>query len=1239
MPISFNNNSTGPGTLSYMWDFGDGYTSTSANPTHTFASNGPVVVKLITFSNSGCQDTLAVQMEIGSIQTTFTSPLDACINSPVTFTNTSTPAPSGTIWNLGDGNTGNTTNFTHSYTAPGTYAVKLYNTYLSCVDSSTKFIIIHGAPVTQFSTPDTFRCVPPHTVQFTDNSTGGATSWSWDFGDGHTSNLQNPSHTYNAYGQYTVKLTTSTGFGCTSSTTKTNYIKVERTQISLDGFPQRGCLPYTISPVAVVTSGDVITSYHWDFGDGSTSTAINPTYTYTTQGTYTIRLVVTTATGCSDTLIIPQAVKVGTKPSADFLAAPRIVCASAPVSFTDLTNVADEWKWFFGNGDSSLIQNPVIAYGAVGFFTIKLIATNNGCSDTAIKVRYIQTFPPVANFFRYADCSNRRRFTFEDLSTEPLTWRWNFGDGSPIDTTQNPAHIFPGFGTYMVTLTVTNGGCSDSRTYPVQTIDENPDFVASETNACRIANINFQVNNINPANLLAYTWTFDGSGHSDTTINTSFLHTYNTSGLYSVTLITLDQNRCRDTVIKNNYIRINGPVADFTANNVAGCKGLVTTFTDHSTTDGISSLVRWRFDFGDGIIQDFAAPPFQHTYNTAGVFSVKMIITDAGGCSDSITLHDIIHATDPIPDFVSADTLSCPGATVKFENMSAPEGLTYRWTFGDGGFSTNPVPTHSYLATGNYAVKLWAQDIYGCADSITKTDYIRVKKPVASFTVNDSLSSCSPFAVTFTNTSTFYTSSAWSFGAGQGNTTLENPTHYYSTPGSYQAKLVVTSPGGCTDSAFHAIRVSDTIGTRLNYLSIGGCKPHSLSLDLHTSGQMANYIWDYGDGHIESTQSPNVTHIYQSYGNFLPKVIMEDPSGCIIPLQGLDTVYVTGAAAKFGVNNKLLCDAGTIQFTDSTSFNDPVVKYHWNFGDGHESLQQHPAHQYSAPGIYTVSLTVETQIGCLDTLVRPALIKVVKSPVTAIAGDTTVCIGGSMLHRGVFTIADTSIVRWQWNFPNGNSAAIQNPSKQTYSKVGHFTLTSIAINSSGCKDTTLQTIHVNPLPVITMPSQVTVQTGFPITIPATYSPNAATWQWSPGADLSCDRCPRPVATPKFSTNYQVRVVDSNGCANMSAILLTTTCKNSNVFIPNTFSPNHNGSNDILYPRGKGISRIKSLRIFNRWGQVVFERRDFAANDASYGWDGTFNGKQPFGDVYIYQLEYFCDSGELLQLNGNITIIL
>jgi len=1261
--VNFTNTSTGPPTLTYEWDFGDGSPiSTAASPVHIFNTNGTFIARLITRSSAGCEDTAwSAPITIGGFKPMFTYPANVCINKPATFVNTSSPMPVSSTWNFGDGSpiaSGLTT--THVYTVAGSYIVKMYNNNGNCIDSISQTITVDPKPAANFTAPIRSRCEPPLTVNFQDLSTGAVTGWEWDFGDGSpVDNTPNPSHTYTAYGAFTVRLIATNAAGCSDTITMPNYIRVQRTTIAIPNLPDRGCIPFTIRPAAVVTAVDPIQSYEWDFGDGSPRDfSPNPVHVYPLQGTWTVMLIITTTTGCKDTLTLPAAVRTGSKPVADFTG-PTEFCATEQVQFFDQSttppnspSTVDEWLWDFGVGrgqGGSAIQNPTHAYFDTGYFTVQLIATNNGCPDTITKTDYIHISPPIARFsYAITNCNiSRLTFTFTnqsiyDIAKSPLNFEWNFGDGSPVVTVANPGpHTFPSLGLYTVRLIVWNGSCSDTAFQTVNVVDENPQFTVDRPTDCKIATLIFTATSQNLSNIVSYSWNFgDGSPTIIRGVPT-VSHTYTVAGNFVVTLTTTDINGCTDTYSLPGGVRINGPTAAFTATNTGGCTGqFTTTFQDLSSNDGVNNIVNWQWHFGDGNIQNFAAPPFTHVYTTTGVFSVKLVITDASGCKDSITINNLINATDPVPDFTSNDIRTCPASTVNFTNTSTPAGVTSTWYFGDGGTSGITSPAYSYALPGDYDVKLVIRDAFGCLDSITKTAFIHVEEPNASFTVNDTITSCTPFEARFTNTSTYFTSVVWDFGPGEGTSTINNPVHYYSVPGTYPVKLLITSPGGCLDSAFHTIYVYDTAGSRLNYLPVGGCKPLDVSLNILTSNpSMTSYYWDFGDGFTQTTTTPTINHIYNSFGNFLPKIIMEDPSGCLIPLQGADTVYVTGASANFGNDDSLFCDFGTVNFTDSTKFNDPITDFMWDFGDGGTSLVQNPTHYYAAPGLYTVRLAIRTQLGCVDTLIKTNIVKVVQRPVIDISGDSIVCVNSSLLHSGIFLQPDTSIVTWRWQFPNGNTSTLQNPPLQQYTVAGNFTVTAYATNSTGCIDTTDQSLLVNPLPTITIPPTMTIQAGTSATIPATYSPNVINWLWSPATSLSCTNCANPVAGPSFNTFYQVSFGDDNGCRNIGSILVQVVCQNSNLFIPNTFSPNGDGSNDRFYPRGVGLDRVKVMRIFNRWGEVVFEKRDFAVNDANAGWDGKFKGKGPQADVYVYQAEVFCINGELIKVNGNIALIL
>jgi len=1234
--INFTNNSTGTGTLSWTWNFGDGNSSNQQNPSHSYTAPGNYTVTLITASSNGCIDTLEQPnfLNIQNVTTDFTGPDSICVNDSSSFLNASTPAVTSSVWNFSDGSSASTQNTVKTFSSVGTYTAQLINNYGFCSDSVKKTVVVLPRPVVSFSAVDTVKCQPSLTVNFTDNSTN-AVSWFWDFGDGGTSTQQNPTHTYNAFGDYTVKLVANNIYGCSDSLIRTNYVKIRKPVISFPNMPVRGCIPFTLNAVANITTLDQVTSYFWEFGDGNNSSLPTPSHVYTVQGSYTVKLTITTSSGCTESFTLQNAVRVGRKPIVNFSANPTTVCAFQNVFFTDLTNEADEWLWQFGDGGSSNAQNPVHQYSDTGLFHVVLVATNFGCSDSLRINNMIRVKPPIAKFAIQPNCNNRLFFNFSDSSIGATSWFWEFGDGI-TSTQQNPSHTYAAFGNYTVKLTVTNDTCSHSKSILLKVIDESPNISTSFTTACKNSTFQFSAVVGDPTNIVSYAWNFGAGTTPQTTTSSNTAYFYTTPGTYTVTLVTTDIYGCKDTVVKTNYIRVNGPQTSFTGTNLSGCKGLTTTFTDASTTDGQNAITGWTWYFGDGNSQSLTGGGnTQHTYPNTGIYTVKLVIVDAAGCKDSMTRTDYVITSDPQAGF-TADTLACPGSTVNFVNASTGNGLLYNWNFGDGNTTQAGTPTHSYTNTGIYTVSLVATDQYGCSDTLTRVNYIKVARPFASFTVNDSISSCTPFEVNYTNTSQYYVS--WNWWLYGGLSTQVSPTQFYTIPGLYNISLEVISPGGCRDTAYANIRLYDTAGANITYAPLEGCKPLTVSLSAFVPGPMDLYTWDFGDGILTSDTLNTITHIYNSFGKFTPKVILTDPTGCIIPVTGLDTIRIKGASAKFGIDKKFFCDSGWVNFSDSTTYNDSLSLYSWDFGDGTTSNLQTPSHQYTTPGIYTISLAVLTENACVDTFRLVNAVKVAASPLIAIGGDSVICVNEFISHLGEFLRTDTSVVQWGWQFANGGSSALQNPNPLQYQQSGNFVIKTIATNSDGCKDTATKNILVHPLPSVSMPSTITKQAGFPVTIPATYSSNVISWNWVPASDLSCTDCPQPTAENKFNAKYLVSFVDSNGCKNTGRVDIIVICKDANVFVPNTFSPNGDGSNDVFYVRGKGLERVKSIRVFNRWGEVVFEQQQFPVNNPAFGWDGTYKGKKAVPDVYVYQVEVFCENSQIIRFEGNVALI-
>jgi gliding motility-associated-like protein len=188
-------------------------------------------------------------------------------------------------------------------------------------------------------------------------------------------------------------------------------------------------------------------------------------------------------------------------------------------------------------------------------------------------------------------------------------------------------------------------------------------------------------------------------------------------------------------------------------------------------------------------------------------------------------------------------------------------------------------------------------------------------------------------------------------------------------------------------------------------------------------------------------------------------------------------------------------------------------------------------------------------------------------------------------------------------------------------------------------DTAYTVVAVGQYPTVDLGPDLTLAAGTlqPLTSTVQNGP-IRNWSWTPSADLSCNNCAVPIATIKKNISYMVKVTTAYGCGATDTINIKVFCESTQTFIPNAFTPDGDGVNDILMVRGKGVVMVKSFRIFNRWGELVFEKSDFPANDPAYGWNGKINGVVGGPDVYVYTAEVMCENGTTFTYKGNVSLI-
>lgn len=1115
----------------HTWFFGDGSSSTQVQPTHQYTTTGSFTVTHIVTSSQGCSDTLVRPAFINlGVNTLGISAEDSSVcQGDTVFFLTSAPSNATVIWDFGDGVTTLQHQPFYIYQNHGTYQVTAQISDPSGCTFNMGFpVTIHPKPTVAYTTVGSpIGCSLPFTVQFINQSVN-ATSWEWRFGDGTTSSLQHPTHTYTQEGNFDIRLAAFGPGGCSMAVGFKNAIEVKEVKAAFKADNRSGCAPLTVAFSDTSASLFPTTGWHWDFGDGTTSTLQSPVHTYNLPGKYTVRLIVSNAQGCTDTLIRTDYVQAGQKPTVNFAPDTNQACALAPVSFTNLSTGATSFIWMFGDGDTAMTQHAIHGFAALGPMNVMLIGADRGCADTMFMAGAVNVLAPlpIIGITEKKVCNLPSTVGFFNLSIGADTWAWSLNDSIPMPG-QHPTYTFTQAGNYSVGLTVTNiqTGCSVTAYDMVQVLPVEANFTVTPDEGCAPHIAMFTNTSLNATK----SWWHFGLAPKDTSIVKSPVFSYANAGNYNVTLIVTNALKCRDTLLVQNAVKAHSIRAEFTANTPkAGCIPLPVDFRDLSTST--SQAVSWLWDFGDGTTSTLQHPT--HIYQSVGQYPVKLTVVDANGCTHTLTKNNFVHATFPVADFVVTSKVNCPDQNITFVSNSNGSGLSYQWDFGDGTTSTFANPAHSYTQSGTYTIRLRVQDVNGCTDSITRVNYISVQPLVAAFVADTVHAPCPPLPVHFTSDTSFLHPGAtysWTFGNGA-SSSQQHPFHQYTQPGLYDVQLILTSPSGCRDTASvpQMIHVEGPVAT-FTFDPSEGCPGSVFSFEAQ-SDVVITYQWYFGDG--GTALGPQASYAYPNSGYYQPALLVEDSSGCKVFTVSPDSIEIFPVPEpSFTANKTLLCESGDIQFTNLTQTGGQNLTWSWNFGDGNSSSVMHPVHTYTQPGTYTVTLRLTTAEGCSDSLIQTGFIRVVNNPnPELIVSDTSGCVPFGVTFQAKVNGHTSNISTYQWDF--GDSGAQGNGVQVSYVyQLGNTYLTSLSVtDENGCTGTANQLLEAWSLPNGSFIVSDTVGCA-PAAITFTANvPQAVSWQWTFG-DGQVSGANPAVHTYTSDGIYDVslEVTDSNGC--------------------------------------------------------------------------------------------------------------
>lgn len=1230
--------------LQYFWSFGNGQTSTLANPNITFTNSGVVdsvySVQLIVTNERGCSDTITDSITVR-------------------------PDPRS--------------EFTSS-------------SYLECapflIDSSLISTSLYPHAVGSYL----WEVVDPSTASVIKTFTGAnALQYS----------ILQPDDSV------IVRLVTTSLFGCKSDTLSKVFTTIPNPVPNFGVDKAMGCTPLTVN-ILDSSSAGVTYEWFINGKASSTLASPSFSLTNSSNAmdsVYTIKLVVTAGTGCKDS--ISRNVRVFAKPVAGFTAADvcnkdTIVFYDASASIDSLV----QWYWDFGDGTSDTTQNPKHFYTGPGVKVVSLTTTDSrGCSHTLTDS--VIVYPnPVADFDKAPGCvpgiicKGQSQALFDSSLVAALGapisgWQWDIkNDGSLDYQVQNPVHVFTDTGLVDIFLKVqTVHGCVDSIVKSFRVVDKPiSDFAFDTTSNCGPLNVNVQ--NLSTGFIEGYQWNLyvlkaNGTRqviYTDTAAVPNAIPTllpnYRSDTTYYFELIAI--NCCGPDTTTRSIVLKPLPVAAMLASPLQGCTPLPVGFQLDGLVKGKPDYL--IFDLGDGSAIDTLYQNYivnsqgdtvwvwgqqNHTFinplNHDTTYTVSL--TAHNECGDStVSLNILVHPNTVQAFFQAQPVSGCEPLHVDFQDASFG-GTNVSWCFDYDSLTNTcnqPVAlgrtvSHTYTLAGTYLVAQFVDD--GCGYDTAYQSITVYPSPAAAFQFNNF--TCEGDSIFFTDQSTISNGSIssyhWDFGDGD-SSYLTNPVHVYDSGGVYQVKLIISSSNGCQDSSISSITIYDK--PRVSFSASDLCFNEQPVQFFDSSsvnaGNIISTYWDFGDGNTSTSANPS--HSYSKSGLYRVKLTHTSSNGC------MDSAFINlniypEPTAIFSYS-RLSGDSCSVP--QSLEFINQSVNsqgFSWDFDyknnpGQHTSSLNNPSFTYTQYGVYHVALFTSNQYGCKDSVIIPVYIRPV--PEAGFSADTTEgCAPLGVQFQDTSSYQFTGpggITNWYWEFGDGSTSNQQHP-YHVYTEEGTYSPRLIIRTDGGCYDTIVgRDIRVFPTPEASFTYEALNAREFSFTNTSGNVDSATTYRWKFGdGETSTERSPSYRYLVDLSNggkqfNVCLFVQNTYGCQDSICEILSLSSLHLNV--PNAFTPNLETGSDanVFLPKGHELSSYH-LKIFDKWGNVVFESTSLdQEGKPNEAWDGRhyINGTElPVGS-YTWRIDAIFNDGSpwmgkdydrRIKLNvGSVTLI-
>ena len=1068
-------------------------------------------------------------------------------------------APSGQsafFWDFKNGNNSSLANPTETFQDPGVYEVSFSNANGGAA-IGTVTITVYAKPDLVFAGDPAGGCAPLP-VQFSNSSsidagiTAAGVSWNWNFGDGAADQTEAPAHTFEQSGSYNVSLQLiSPVTNCSVVETEIDFITVSSITpvFTTVPSPASSCTgPFTVN-FNNQTVGDNLT-FDWDFGNGQASDAISPpAVTYVQDGDYEVLLTVTDANGCSGG--VTQIVSVG-NPTATFTI-PDTLCVGQ--AFTpENTSTSGNYIWTFGAGASPAVSTeaaPSVTFSASGNREIRLVVTspNGQCTSEITRTVFVQEVDPSFSTDPTFLCSEPYQFTYTP-ATPNATYSWLFSD-STMSTDAMPTYTVPvdtnvyaesGLREIQTELTMTTStGCVTTFTKVNTVFQAYALFMPDVDNGCAPLTVTFSDSSTALTNIVSYTYLY-GDGETGTFTNDNdHTHTFTQAGEYDVRLVIEDASGCIDTSYAVR-IDVGEPItADFSASVQEVCPGETVTLTTTTQDERIDS---WHFATDDGRSSHcYQEPNLTWAFQSEAKATDVTLTVEYNGCYSDLTKQSFINVKGPIAQL--AYEVECTAPLEYTFRDSSFNATTVSWDFGDGNTGTGAEVVHTYATSGDYVVKLTAENATsGCVASVDSA-VVCVRIPEAKFELDPMI--CIGTQVDLDGSESTDVNAdcwkgyTWYFDiSGRPITTQDSSIEWsFSNPGLETVMLEVEDVNGCKDTATVTTTIYD-IQADFALSDDRICTPDEvLFTDQSTADTtITKWMWEFGDGSgMSSDQNP--TYTYNSLAGVPPgegisvTLSIEDELGCTGEASKIISVYMP--ESNVTASDFTICAGESIDFaaTDFTT-EGSNLSFQWDLGNDQTATTQTTTGTYTTGGSYDVVLDyVENATGCAGQ--TRGTIEVQDFPVPVVTIDvvdpSNICVNTPVQFN--YDNAANQVLTYNWVFSDGQRSTAEDP-QLTFSQKGNVSYTLDVSTQFGCAVQTTGAFDVvGPTGNFNF-SPTAFCVGDQVTFNLIDTSGVSTWEWTFGDGGSATN-ESPVVhvfddVPTTGTRtVSLTLADDNGC--------------------------------------------------------------------------------------------------------------